>query len=359
MAEEVVRVHAAAQMALLRAPNGRTRWAPCAPPPPPSPPASGVTQSSSRPIELQQKPTHSPPANGAGNLALRASAFPGTPRFTLVETDKHASPPQNLLVFLHGRGDSYEPFARLGAQMALPQTGAAAQNLLLSVWCQEANDGLWWCGRRESPAVVSLRAPVELPFGLGFTWMEDLDDQGDVIPPDVPHVQRSHSLQKARDYLWSFLHTLHDVYAWGYARLFLFGFSQGACVAFHLAMTLPRDVRLGGVILVVGGAIVGPHSSISEAEAGDAVVTPMLQVTGALDDVYPKALAERSRRGFRRRHSKKTEVELFTSVIRPRKAHAMIDSREDMQHVMRFLSEHLYLRNVELENRSDVIELQR
>ncbi|RLN91307.1 hypothetical protein BBJ28_00013264 [Nothophytophthora sp. Chile5] len=309
MAEEVVRVHAAAQMALLIAPSGRTRWAPCAPPPLPPPPAPGTPQASPQPIELQQKPTHSPPANGAGNLALRASAFPGTPRFTLVKTDKHAPPPQNLLVFLHGRGDSHEPFARLGTQMALPQTGAAAQSLLLRQF-----------GVRK----------LTVAYG-----------------------------GKARDYLWSFLHTLHDVYAWGYARLFLFSFSQGACVAFHLAMTLPRDVRLGGVILVAGGAIVGPHSSLNDSEAGDAVVTPMLQITGALDDVYPKALAERSRRAFRRRHRKKTEAELFTSVIRPRKAHAMIDSREDMQHAMRFLSEHLYLRNVELESRSDVIELQR
>lgn len=40
-------------------------------------------------------------------------------------------------------------------------------------------------------AVVSLRAPVELPFGLGRTWFDDLDDEFEVIPPHVPHTKRS------------------------------------------------------------------------------------------------------------------------------------------------------------------------
>lgn len=122
----------------------------------------------------------------------------------------------------------------------------------------------------------------------------------------------------------------------GATRLFVFAFSQGACVAFHVAMSLPRDVRLGGVVVVSGGATVGPHEDYLAAENGGGAATPMLQVTGAADAVYPVALAERSRREFKRRHPQKAAAELFTSVMRPHKGHAMIDSREDMQHVMRF-----------------------
>ncbi|EGZ25144.1 hypothetical protein PHYSODRAFT_326207 [Phytophthora sojae] len=323
MEELVVRVHEAARLALVRGSNGRTRWVPYS-----SPDDGEAAPSSSRssPITLQPKAA---PVSGGGRLDLDASCFPGRPHFRLVPADKRAPPAQNLLLFLHGRGDSHEPFARLGEQMALPQT-----------------------------AVLSLRAPRELPFGLGFTWMDDLNADGDVIPPDIPHKQRSESLQAARDYVWSFLSVLHDKYGWSYSRLFVFAFSQGACVAFHVAMSLPRDVRLGGVVVVSGGATVGPHEDYLAAENGGGAATPMLQVTGAADAVYPVALAERSRREFKRRHPQKAAAELFTSVMRPHKGHAMIDSREDMQHVMRFFSKHLYLRNVELENRSDVIELQ-
>ena len=207
------------------------------------------------------------------------------------------------------------------------------------------------------PAVVSLRAPLELPFDLGFAWVDDFDETGSVIPPDIPHERRSQSLQAARDYVWSFLCVLHDRYAWDYSRLFLFAYSQGACVAFHLAMTLPCDVRLGGIVLVSGGAIAGSHSTCSDAQ-GSAVATPMLQITGAADSIYPAALAQRSCREFECKHSHAAAVELFTSLVRPRKGHAMIDSQEDMRHVMLFFSKHLYLRNISLENRSDVVEIQ-
>ncbi|CAH0522044.1 unnamed protein product [Peronospora belbahrii] len=121
-------------------------------------------------------------------------------------------------------------------------------------------------------------------------------------------------------------------------------------------MTLPSNVRLGGMVLVSGGAIAGPHSC-SSASKGGATATPILQVSGAADAVYPTALADRSRREFEQRHSHEAAENLFTSVVRPRKGHAMIDFHEDMQHVMSFFSKHLYLRNITLENRSDIIEL--
>lgn len=40
-------------------------------------------------------------------------------------------------------------------------------------------------------AMIALRAPVELPFELGYTWLEDLDANFEVIPPDTPHAARS------------------------------------------------------------------------------------------------------------------------------------------------------------------------
>ncbi|OWZ19582.1 PhosphoLipase/carboxylesterase [Phytophthora megakarya] len=323
MDEVVVRVHEAARLALVRGANGETRWVPYAPPDNTLPQLKIPATASSSPVHLQHKTTSS---SGAGRLDLDTSRFPGNPHFSLAQVDKCTAQAQNLLLFLHGRGDSHEPFARLGEQMALPQT-----------------------------AVVSLRAPRELPFGFGFSWIDDIDANGDVIPPDTVHKHRSESLQTATDYVWNFLRVLHDQYEWSYSRLFVFAFSQGACVAFHLAMTLPRDVQLGGVVLVSGGAIVGPHSS---SYGKGSAPTPMLQVTGETDKIYPTSLAVLTHREFKRRHTQKAAEELFTSLLRPHKGHAMIDSREDMQHVMLFFSKYLYLRNIELENRSDVIELE-
>ncbi|CAI5723734.1 hypothetical protein KXD40_000704 [Peronospora effusa] len=320
--DEVEQVHEAARLALVRHSGGHTRWIPC------SSLHNAPLDTTVSSLSMQLQPKTVPSRRGGGHLDLDVSCFPHAPHFRLLQPHTSAPVAQNVLIFLHGRGDSHEPFARLGKQMELPQT-----------------------------AVISLRAPQELPFGLGFTWMNDLDSIGDVILPVTSHKQRSQSLEMARDYIWSFLCVLHDRYSWSYSRLFVFGFSQGACVAFHLAMTLPRDVRLGGMVLVSGGAIAGPHLSSSSSQGG-AAATPMLQVTGAADDVYPAALAEQSRREFKRRYSQEAAIKLFTSLVRPGKGHAMIDSREDMQQVMSFFSKHLYLRNIALENRSDVIELQ-
>lgn len=104
----VLRVHEAAGLALLQfvdASTGtaRSEWVSLAQAPP-APPASRA---------------------GAGRLDLderRALFQPAV--FELVKPPPAAPPTQNLVVFLHGRGDSHAPFARLGERMALPQTGA-------------------------------------------------------------------------------------------------------------------------------------------------------------------------------------------------------------------------------------------
>jgi hypothetical protein len=182
--DEVVRVNAAARLALVKGPDGRTRWTPYSPVDAAPRHSTAVAAS---PIELQHKST---PSAGGGRLDLDASSFPGRPHFRLVPPSSSALPPQNLLLFLHSRGDSNEPFARLGQQMALPQTGRCTASLpppppMLMIKLKR----VFPCER--TTAVVSLRAPRELPFGLGFTWLHDLDASGDVISPEVPHAQRS------------------------------------------------------------------------------------------------------------------------------------------------------------------------
>lgn len=109
--QRIVRVNEAAGLALLQfvdAATGaaKTKWVLYA-----SPPAD------------EREPRHRKRINRAGRIDLnrRPSAFGRATRFQLVPPPSGA--PQNLIVFLHGRGDSHEPFAKLGAAMALPQTG--------------------------------------------------------------------------------------------------------------------------------------------------------------------------------------------------------------------------------------------
>lgn len=230
--------------------------------------------------------------------------------------------PQNLVVFLHGRGDSHVPFARLGVQMALPQT-----------------------------AVLSLRAPLELPFDMGHTWIRDLDDDYSVIPLTAPHPRRSTSLDTTRDFVASFLSTLRDNHRWRMDRVFLFGFSQGASIAYHVAATLPW--RLGGVVLVAGGIITGPHQTPYASQSSDHE-TPALLIGGSHDQVFPPALAATSEHVYNARFKGKP---LLTRHTVPHKTHDMVRSEGEMRVIMEFFSRHLFLRDVALEHRSDLIEI--
>lgn len=163
------------------------------------------------------------------------------------------------------------------------------------------------------------------------------------------------SLDDARDYVRQFLDALHSQFEWGYDRLFLFGFSQGAAVAFHVAMTLPPRVRLGGVVLVAGGATAGPHTSAYSSSEEGAIATPMLLLAGDRDMTFPLAMARETQQMYTDRFSTGSRFQIETVVG---KQHGMLASEREMRSVMGFFSEHLTLRDAALEAHGDVIELQ-
>ncbi|RHY37954.1 hypothetical protein DYB38_008970, partial [Aphanomyces astaci] len=158
---------------------------------------------------------------------------------------------ENLLLFLHGLGDTHESLFTLGQAMQLPQT-----------------------------AFASFRAPHALPFDLGYAWFDHaLDAQGDVLPHHVPDPRR---LQRYYQYhqipftsrrcgsldqvvaAWlDALHTLQTDYNWPLHRVFLMGFGHGGTVALHVVAACSH--RLGGVVSVSGAllstATVSPSST--------------------------------------------------------------------------------------------------
>lgn len=152
------------------------------------------------------------------------------------------------------------------------------------------------------------------------------------------------------------MQTLHTKYGWKYERMFLFGFSQGACVAYHVLMALaPPRTRLGGVVLVAGGIITGPHSTAYLQPPPSDAETPVLAICGAKDSVYPPPLSNQTELLFRQRYKKGKA--LFTTFVVRNKEHDMVRTQEEMLQVMKFFSSTLYLKNIELERRSDIIEI--
>lgn len=161
-------------------------------------------------------------------------------------------------------------------------------------------------------------------------------------------------MQAAAQYVWAFVQTLHATYAWPLERVFVFGFSQGACIAFDVLMALvPRSVRLGGVVLVAGGLVLGPHTAAYDVRAVSEAETPVLAISGALDTLYPAALSTQTQQRFERSYVRGA----FTAVAVRNKQHTMIASAAEMRHVMAFFAAHLYLKDIALAQRSDLVEI--
>ncbi|KAF2094367.1 phospholipase/Carboxylesteras-like protein [Rhizodiscina lignyota] len=159
-------------------------------------------------------------------------------------------PPTNVLILLHGLGDTHLPFKTLASQLSLPET-----------------------------ACISLRAPAPLPFELdGFHWGDDI-----IFDQSTGAMDSDTGFQKSTRLL------VEDVILNGVVRkcgykmreIMLFGFAQGGMVALKGAAQLASPSssvssdtgdELGGVISI-GGAL---PSSAPLLEAGKKAKTPVL-----------------------------------------------------------------------------------
>ncbi|KAI9460683.1 Alpha/Beta hydrolase protein [Boletus coccyginus] len=108
---------------------------------------------------------------------------------------------ENLLILLHGLGDSHTPFAKLGRSLHLPQT-----------------------------AVLALRAPEQIPYlyEQAFQWYTSFDPLGEIIERPNPTLAIE-VMAKVFDHLIAEC-------AWPPNRIHLFGFGQGGSVAAETAL---------------------------------------------------------------------------------------------------------------------------
>lgn len=157
----------------------------------------------------------------------------------------------NLLILLHGLGDTDGPFFNLGQslQKTLPQT-----------------------------AVLTLQGPNGVPFldpGQHWMWYPTFDQFGEMLtaPNPTPTVQN----------LTALLQHLVEKCGWPAKSIHMFGFGQGATVALETlvswAKTHPEPTEVLGSIVSVSGAFVS-HPTLSAPTS-----TPVLQMYRSRTDI--------------------------------------------------------------------------
>ncbi|MBI3651986.1 MAG: alpha/beta fold hydrolase [Acidobacteria bacterium] len=123
--------------------------------------------------------------------------------------------------------------------------------------------------------IVSARAPIPL-FPGGYGWFQiDFTPQGTRMHAD--------EAEQSRLILLAFLDYLLEVYNADPQRVYLAGFSQGAMMSLHLAVTHPEKVA--GVLAMSGRVLpeVLPKMAAPEAVAA----LPIFVSHGIYDDVLP------------------------------------------------------------------------
>ncbi|EJU04692.1 hypothetical protein DACRYDRAFT_47218 [Dacryopinax primogenitus] len=204
---------------------------------------------------------------------------------------------ENLLILLHGLGDTELPFANLGRSLKLPQT-----------------------------ATLSLRAPLRIPFleEDAFQWYPSFDPLGDLLTRPDP--------TGAVDVLLLTLKALVDDCHWPVNKIHLFGFAQGGSVAAELAVRVWQDrvfpsggetvepLALASVV-TIGGPLL-EHPTFTPACATPILVFHRLPPSAS-------ALPSSAVRAFERAFQEMKELKITGGEGMPR-------SREEWEPVMRF-----------------------
>lgn len=255
--------------------------------------------------------------------APQTSDFPSNVTVSIVppQSTAHLT---NVLLLLHGYGDSNDPFASLAKAMNLPET-----------------------------TCIAVRAPTPLPFGIdGFHWGDDLLLDNNTGMPDYDP-----GFSKVTNLL------VHDVILdvlvkkLGYRtrEILIYGFGQGGSVGLDVALRLEEalvsssaekhtssdreegsrgceDKELGGVVSV--GAVLALSSSKPNSNLPGKARTPVLLIGCSGPST---ALSDAS--GLRR--TKDTFNVVQVNEWRRRAPETMPKSRDEMYPVMQFFARRL------------------
>ncbi|KAI0820505.1 hypothetical protein BC628DRAFT_848418 [Trametes gibbosa] len=224
---------------------------------------------------------------------------------------------ENLLILLHGLGDTHLPFAKLGRSLRLPQT-----------------------------ATLALRAPEKIPFLYeeAYQWYTSFDPLGELLaqPNPTPALELIARVVE---------HLVRDC-AWPPHRIHLFGFAQGGSVAAEFALRYWRTAQalhpksfsstmdsasssaglpwLGSVI-----SISGPLLSYPTVQKQCPTPLLIFHRPAPADTAMPSDAVTGLKKGF----AKVEEVKM--------KGDGMPRSRDEWEPIMRFWSDHLGRRPID------------
>jgi predicted esterase len=139
---------------------------------------------------------------------------------TLIAPSTHQ--PTNVLILLHGLGDTNTSFTKLGQQLNLPET-----------------------------ACISVQAPMPLPFELGgFHWGDDMVFDQNTGEMDIDTGFKTSTMIVMDSIIRK---GLVDKCGYKPREIVIFGFGQGGIVGLQVAAELEGE-ELGGVVSI-GGAL--------------------------------------------------------------------------------------------------------
>jgi predicted esterase len=139
---------------------------------------------------------------------------------SLTHTAPSSQKPTNVLILLHGLGDTNASFTKLGQQLSLPET-----------------------------ACIAIQAPKPLPFDLGgFHWGDDM-----VFDQITGEMDMDTGFKVSTRLLLDKVIREGLVEKCGYQarEIIVFGFGQGAMVGLQAAAELESD-ELGGIVSIGG-----------------------------------------------------------------------------------------------------------
>ncbi|KAL0636745.1 hypothetical protein Q9L58_004227 [Maublancomyces gigas] len=190
------------------------------------------------------------------------SDFPPSLIYTLTpSTTPPSKPSQNLLILLHGLGDTHVQFATLGSNFNLPET-----------------------------ACLAIRGPIPLPFEIpGFHWGDDI-----IFDESPSGLDSDSGFKRTRKLLKEVIReTLVKKCGWDTRRIFFFGYRQGGMVALDI-LVRARDKEYGGVISV-GGVLPSDSEKVKETRKSK---TPVLLLGGSKNSAIDTATEREVREAF-------------------------------------------------------------
>ncbi|WEW56014.1 hypothetical protein PRK78_001449 [Emydomyces testavorans] len=230
------------------------------------------------------------------------SDFPSSLTLSIIPPAPPHTSSTNILLILHGLGDTIRPYNSFASALHLPET-----------------------------TCITLQAPTPLPFDLpGYHWGDDLSFNSDgTLDPDPGFTRATRLI--AHELI---VNVLIDKLGYQPRGVLILGYAQGAAVGLAVAMELNRLERaecreIGGVV-AVGGVV--PLSAVKEDGRRGKSRTAVLLVGGSgAESAVAEGGVGRTKREFE-----------FVEVVRwQRRGDAMPRSREEMLPVMQFFARRL------------------